>query len=756
MTGRIIRPDTLPGWLITAFCALILAGCGSDEDDASDAPPADPASDAAYDVELSGSVGDGPIVDASMVVTASSGEELATFTSDQEASYNVRFKTQGKHYPLLIQANGGIDLVTNTRPDLRLESVLAEPSAKASANLSPFSTLAVATARQMNGGLSTQTLGAALETVMTEFSFGLTSLANEDVVSTPIDDSNLPQMVKASEALTELFRRTNTAMLAADGESSVDDVVTALGADLADGRFDGQGTELTDAHVSATATLVASQVLIESMANRLRVNDQVVTQTLDDVIGQLSDASVTAPTESLPVTARMLANAKLGVDAALAISPSAQLDALRAALDDVSAGMSAANAREALPSDAESGLDEAISRITAGLESDIETVNAVRGGQAAPAPGDSPPTISGTPPTEALAGREYTFTPDASDPDDDPLTFSISGKPAWATFSSSTGTLAGTPDTADVGTFGNIVISVSDGTESAALEAFSITVEEAGPANSAPTISGAPPATVTAGASYAFTPTASDPDGDPLTFSIAGKPAWATFSTSTGRLSGTPDAGAVGTYEGIVISVSDGAAKASLDPFTITVEPGAAPDNTPPTISGTPASEVLAGEAYAFRPSASDTDGDTLTFSITGKPAWATFSATTGRLSGTPTEGDVGTYDDVVISVSDGEATDSLPAFSITVDAIALGSVTLSWTPPTLNTDGTALTDLDGYTVYWGKQSGEYTNSADIGAGATTFVVENLSAGTWYFAMRAYNTQGVESDYSGEASVTID
>ena len=80
----------------------------------------------------------------------------------------------------------------------------------------------------------------------------------------------------------------------------------------------------------------------------------------------------------------------------------------------------------------------------------------------------------------------------------------------------------------------------------------------------------------------------------------------------------------------------------------------------------------------------------------------------------------------------------------------------MSWRPPTQNTDGTALTDLDGYTLHWGKQSGNYTNSVDIGAGATNYVVENLSAGTWYFAMRAYNTQGVESDYSGEATVTID
>jgi hypothetical protein len=660
MTGKIIRPDSLRALLMTGLSALVLAGCGGSEEGFIEAPPTDPASEQTFDVQLSGSVGDGPIVNANIVVTASTGDVLATFSSDQEASYNVQFTTRGTHYPLSIQADGGIDLVTNAAPDLTLESVLTEPSARASSNLSPFSTLAVATARQMNGGLSSGTLAVAIDTVMSEFSFGLTSLANEDVVSAPIDDSNLAQMIKASEALTEAFRRTHAVMLTADGQSSVDGVIEALGADLADGRFDGKGGQLADAHVSAAAALVSSQVLIESMANRLRVNDRVVTQTLDAVIDQLSDAAVTAPTESLPVTEEMLANAKLGVAAALAISPSAQLETVREALNDLSAGMAAANVRNVLPAGAETMLDVSITRIASGLEADIETVNAVRSGQGVPRTGNAPPTISGTPPIQAVAGKPYTFTPTASDVDDDPLTFSISSKPAWATFDGSTGTLAGTPGTADAGTFEDIVISVSDGTESASLDAFSITVEQPDPANSRPTISG-----------------------------------------------------------------------------------------TPPT-------QVVAGEAYAFTPSASDADGDALTFSITGKPAWATFDGASGRLAGTPTDADVGTYDDIVISVSDGEATDSLPAFSIGVDAIALGSVTLNWTPPTRNTDGSALTDLAGYTLSWGRQSGNYTNSADVGAGMTSFVVENLSAGTWYFAMSAYNTAGVHSDYSGEASSTVE
>ncbi|MCC2608077.1 FG-GAP-like repeat-containing protein [Planctobacterium marinum] len=181
---------------------------------------------------------------------------------------------------------------------------------------------------------------------------------------------------------------------------------------------------------------------------------------------------------------------------------------------------------------------------------------------------NNPPTISGTPDSSAQQNSLYSFTPSASDADDDSLTFSIENRPGWASFSSETGTLSGTPDNDDVGTYSNIMISVSDGTESAALSAFSITVVDV---NDAPEISGSPDTLVRANNSYQFTPQASDPDGDSLTFSIANKPLWASFNTSTGTLSGIPDNSDTGIYSGIVISVSDGALSDSLPSFSITV-----------------------------------------------------------------------------------------------------------------------------------------------------------------------------------------
>jgi hypothetical protein len=178
--------------------------------------------------------------------------------------------------------------------------------------------------------------------------------------------------------------------------------------------------------------------------------------------------------------------------------------------------------------------------------------------------------------------------------------------------------------------------------------------------------------------------------------------------------------------------------------------------NTAPTITGTPATTVVQDTVYRFVPSASDADGDPLSFSITNRPRWATFNTGTGELKGIPTAADLGTYSNIVISVSDGQLTAQLPAFAITVEAYALGSATLSWLPPTENSDGTPLLDLAAYRVYWGDQPGSYTSSIDItNPGITTYVIENLTSGTYYFAATAVNTKGVESGFSGEAYKAI-
>lgn len=385
------------------------------------------------------------------------------------------------------------------------------------------------------------------------------------------------------------------------------------------------------------------------------------------------------------------------------------------------------------------------------------------------APPNNPPVISGTPETTATVGTPYSFQPQASDADNDRLVYSILGRPSWATFNTSTGRLSGTPTAA--GTHANIRISVSDGRSTASLPAFTIQVSAPPPAqtNRAPTISGSPATTVAAGSTYSFTPVGADADGDPLTYSIQNRPSWANFDSRTGRLSGTAVAG---TYSNIRISVSDGKASASLPAFTITVTSSTPPSspppsppppsNTAPVISGSPATKVEAGSSYSFTPTASDADGDTLTFSVQNLPSWATFSIATGRISGRPGTEHVGTYSNIRISVSDGTATATLPAFSIEVTAPpapptpVTGSALVSWTPPTENTDGSPLNNLAGYRIYYGTSSSNLNQVAQVPTpGVTSHLIEGLGAATWYFMVKAYTTTGIESQASNIASKTI-
>lgn len=354
----------------------------------------------------------------------------------------------------------------------------------------------------------------------------------------------------------------------------------------------------------------------------------------------------------------------------------------------------------------------------------------------------NPPTITGTPVTTIVAGAKYSFQPSASDTDGDALTFSINNIPSWATFDTTSGLLTGTPTTSNVGSFQSITISVADGKAIAELAPFSIQVtapvSTTPPANSPPTITGTPSTSVQAGSHYAFQPSASDADGDALVFSITGAPSWASFSTSTGLLSGTPASNNVGAFPKVVISVSDGHASVALASFTITVTalPPAPPTNTPPKITGSPATTVQAGSQYSFSPAASDADGNTLTFAVANKPSWATFSTTTGQLSGTPATGNVGTYSNITISVSDGKTSVSLPTFSIQVTAPPAIPPTISGTPPTQAQAGTAYSftptakDASGKTLSFSIQNKPSWGSFSIATGQLSGTPATANVGT--------------------------
>ena len=274
--------------------------------------------------------------------------------------------------------------------------------------------------------------------------------------------------------------------------------------------------------------------------------------------------------------------------------------------------------------------------------------------------------------------------------------------------------------------------------------------------NLAPTISGSPATALYTNTTYDFRPTARDPEGRTLTFSIVNRPSWASFGSGSGRLMGYPKS--AGSWSNIQIRVSDGVNMTTLPAFSITasVRGSTTPVNRAPTISGSPVRTISAGSAYSFRPTAADADGNTLAFSIANRPSWATFSTTNGQLSGTPTASQVGSYGSITISVSDGRSTATLPAFAINVVDVSSGGADLSWIPPTQNTDGTSLSNLAGYRIVYGTSPTAMTQAVQVAnVGVTRYTIDNLSPGTYYFSVRAYTSGGTESANSNVSTKIV-
>ncbi|MGB2106088.1 MAG: hypothetical protein ACPHVV_02455, partial [Porticoccaceae bacterium] len=180
---------------------------------------------------------------------------------------------------------------------------------------------------------------------------------------------------------------------------------------------------------------------------------------------------------------------------------------------------------------------------------------------------------------------------------------------------------------------------------------------------------------------YIFTPLVKDIERNKLKFFIKNKPNWANFDSRTGSLSGRPENLDVGISKNITISVMDSNdRKVTLAPFAIEV----INTNDKPSISGTPDETIELGKVYKFTPKVKDIDldiaKDTLLFSITNKPRWATFNQQTGTLTGNPIayqekEGlssiEIEQHEEIIITVTDSYgASDSLKPFIINIDHI--------------------------------------------------------------------------------------
>lgn len=179
--------------------------------------------------------------------------------------------------------------------------------------------------------------------------------------------------------------------------------------------------------------------------------------------------------------------------------------------------------------------------------------------------------------------------------------------------------------------------------------------------------------------------------------------------------------------------------------------------NRAPTITGQAIDTARVGESYEWQPVAADADGDSLSFSATNLPPWASIGPTDGRIVGTPGPDDVGVYESITITVADAAHQSATQPFSITVvGEAASGVASLQWEAPPSKVDGSPLDDLAGYRILYGHNSDDLDKSVLVNDPATTsYEFTTLSSGIWYFTVVAVSACGLEGPPTTIASKSI-
>jgi outer membrane protein assembly factor BamB len=241
------------------------------------------------------------------------------------------------------------------------------------------------------------------------------------------------------------------------------------------------------------------------------------------------------------------------------------------------------------------------------------------------------------------------FTVNATDQDNDVLSYSASNLPDGAVFDPNTRTFSWTPTFSQSGTYLDVHFEVSDG-ELTDREYITITVNNT---NRPPVLDQIGNKPIDENSLLEFTVNATDPDGDVLVYSASNLPDGAAFDPGTRTFSWTPTFNQSGSYLDVHFEVSDGEFT-DMEHITITVNEA----NRPPVLDQIEDKTIDENSLLEFTVNATDPDGDVLVYSTSNLPAGAAFNPGTKTFSWTPTFSQSGPYPDVHFEVSDGGSTD--------------------------------------------------------------------------------------------------
>ncbi len=336
---------------IPALLATLLSACGGGSGGASGTanPPTS--------VSISGSVGDGPIIGATITVMDAYGSIIATTISDDLASYQTEIPDNAA-YPLIIAANGGTDLVSGTVPDFEMLSLIYDNS-ETNANINPFSTLIVKTAQAMEGGLNPANLELATQIIMKHMNFGLDTDKVPNPISTKIDEQNVATIVKSSEVLAEMIRRARKSLTTSGSTLDEDDIIEILASDLTDGVIDGAGRAGADPQVATIVHVVSGQVLIEALNNDLYVNGVPATTLMDNAI-IITTPGATVTTRDTIITQEQLDQTRLAIKSAMKVDSTSNITEIPAILDTIPPGALSETAETLLDPDVSTEFEDAV------------------------------------------------------------------------------------------------------------------------------------------------------------------------------------------------------------------------------------------------------------------------------------------------------------------------------------------------------------------------------------------------------------
>lgn len=183
-----------------------------------------------------------------------------------------------------------------------------------------------------------------------------------------------------------------------------------------------------------------------------------------------------------------------------------------------------------------------------------------------------------------------------------------------------------------------------------------------------------------------------------------------------------------------------------------------APVNQAPRFLGEPVSVELArvDADFAVQPTASDPDNDALQFSAVNLPPWVHLDPKTGRITGRPATANIGSYESIAITVSDGAHQVTSRGFSITVIGPGSGVANLDWPAPISKVDGSLLDDLAGFRILYGRDPEALDHSVWINdPNARSYSFATLAEGTWFFSIVSVNSAGIEGPRTMTAQKTI-